>query len=327
MDSNLSAPLSRRHALATIAACLAGPAFADAYPARPVKLVVGYAPGGSVDVIGRIVANVLAASLRQAVVVDNQAGAAGAIGAQRVALAPADGYTLLAGTINELAATLAVNPAQKYDPRKDFTPIALVATAPVLLVASPRTGVKNLDEFFALVKRNPGKYSYGTSGVGSLQHFAGELVKQRAGVSLVHVPYRSGSTLTTDLVGGAVDFAGLSPTVIAPFLQGGRIVPLGVTSATRWPGLPQVPALGEHPLLKGYDLSGWFALEGPRNLPPDIVQRLRAAWQEGLQDPAVRKRLEENGALAAQGNEDLAQMTRDDVDRFAALAKFANIRE
>lgn len=321
---------TRRHIVVSILAATLGPttaAFAETYPAKPIKLVVGYAPGGSVDAVARVVADVLAAKLGAVVVVENQPGAAGAVAAQRVANSPSDGYTLFAGSSNELVATGLVNPGQKYDAQKDLTPIGLVATAPILLVASPSTKVKNIDQFFELVKRNPGKFSYGTSGVGSLQHFAVEMIKQRVGVFMTHIPYRGTSSLTTDLVGGTLDFAGLSPAAAAPFIQSGRINPLGVTSATRLSGLPQVPALGEHPLLKGFQLSGWFALAAPRNLPADLTMRIRAALTIGLKDPAVRRRLEDGGAAPASGNEDLARTMRDDVAKYAAVVKFANMRE
>ena len=330
LPSSNGSLVSRRHAITAAAGGLLGCAnssFADTYPSRPIKLVVGYAVGGSVDAVGRLVGEVLGARMGASVVIDNQAGAAGAVGAQRVVSSPADGYTLLVGTSNELAATGLVNPGQKYDPQKDLTPIALIGTAPILLVASAQSGVKNLNEFFDRVKRNPGKFSYGSSGVGSLQHFAGELIKQRAGVFMTHIPYRSGATLTTDIAGGTLEFAGLSPIAAAPFLQSGRIVALGVTSPKRLPGLPDVPALGESPLLKGYELSGWFAVMGPRNLPADITQRIRTAMAAGLQDPTVRRRLEEGGTVPATGTEDLAGLMRDTVTKFSALVKFANIRE
>jgi len=330
MRSDPPTLLTRRQVVACLGAAsvgLAAPSFGQAFPAHAIKLVVGYAAGGSADVIGRIVADLMAAKLGSSVIVENQAGAAGAIGALRVARSPADGYTLLMGSSNELAATLTVNPAQKYDPRKDFTPIALIATAPVLLVASATTQVKNLDEFFERVKKNPGKCSYGTSGVCSLQHFVGELIKQRAQVAFIHAPYRSGGALVSDVIGGAVDFAGLSPTIAAPFLQDGRVVALGVSSASRWPGLPQVPSLGEHPLLQGFDLSGWFGLVGPHNMPSGIVQHLRAQLQAGLQDPVVRRRLQENGALPAARAEDMVRLIEQDVARYGTLVKFANIRE
>ena len=324
-------PVRRRLTLAALAlaasASLAPVVAQTAYPAKPIKLVVGYAPGGSVDMAARVMADLLAAKLGTTVVVDNVAGAAGVVAAQRVVNSPADGYTLMVGSSNEMAATGLVNPAQKYDPLTDFTPVGLVATAPVLLVAGPKMNVKNLDEFFALVKRNPGKYSYGSSGVGSTLHFAGELVKQRAGVFITHIPYRGTAALISDLVGGSLDFAVVSPTAAAPFLQSQRFTALGVTSAKRFPTLPQVPALGEHPQLKGYELSGWFALAAPKGLPPEITQRLSAALKAGLAEPAFRRRLEEGGTIPASGSEDLARLMRDDIDKYRQLVKFANMRD
>jgi tripartite-type tricarboxylate transporter receptor subunit TctC len=326
-----AASFSRRAVLGLVgssALSLTGRAFAQGgYPAKPIRLLVGYAPGGSVDMAARVAADILSAKLGATVMVENVAGAAGVVAAQRAVASPADGYTLLAGSSNEMAATALVNPAQKYDPLKDLTPLGLIATAPVLLVASPKVGVKNVDEFLALVKRSPGKYSYGSSGVGSTLHFAGELVKQRAGVFMTHIPYRGTAPLTSDLVGGTLDFAIMSPTAAAPFIQGGRIVPLGITSAKRFPTLPQVPALGEHAQLKGYELTGWFALAAPKGLPDDIAQRLRGALQGGLAEPAFRRRLEEGGSIPGAGKEDLARLMREDTTKYAALVKFANMRE
>jgi tripartite-type tricarboxylate transporter receptor subunit TctC len=327
----LSPPVSRRAILGALGATafsVAAPAFAQgSYPAKQIKLLVGYAPGGSVDMAARVAADILTAKLGATVVVENVAGAAGVVAAQRAVSSPADGYTLLAGSSNEMAATALVNPAQRYDPLKDLTPVGLIATAPVLLVASPKTGVKNLAEFIALAKRNPGKYSYGSSGVGSTLHFAGELLKQRAGIFVTHIPYRGTAPLTSDLVGGTLDFAIMSPTAAAPFLQGGRIVPLGISSDKRFPTLPQVPALAEHPQLKGYELTGWFALAGPKDLPAPIIQSLRAALQAGLADPAIRRRLEEGGSIPGTGKEDLARIMREDTAKYASLVKFANMRE
>jgi len=330
MDRDPSS-VSRRAALGALGATafsLAAPVFAqDAYPNKPIKLLVGYAPGGSVDMAARVAADILSARLGGTVVVENLAGAAGVVAAQRTVTSRGDGYTLLAGSSNEMAATALVNPAQRYNPQKDLAPIALIATAPVLLVAAPRAGVKNLDEFIALVKRSPGKYSYGSSGVGSTLHFAGELIKQRAGIFLTHIPYRGTAPLTNDLVGGTLDFAIMSPTAAAPFILSGRIVPLGITSAKRFTTLPQVPALGEHPQLKGYELTGWFALAAPKDLPAPIVQKLREAMQAGLTDPAMHRRLEEGGSIPGTGKEDLARIMREDSAKYAELVKFANVRE
>ena len=318
---------TRPAALGALAAATL-PAWADTpWPGKPIKLLVGYAPGGSVDMAARVAADVLAARLGTSVVVDNQAGAAGVLAASRLVASPADGLTLLAGSSNELAATRQVNPAQKYDPQADITPLGLIATAPVLLVAGPRTGVRTLDEFIALVRKSPGKYSYGSSGVGSTLHFAGELIKQRAGVFMVHIPYRGTAPLTTDLVGGALDFAMISPTAAAPFIASGRIQALGITSARRFPMLPNVPALGEHAALKGYLMNGWFGLAAPRGLPVDIGQRIHGALQAGLQDPAIRRRLEEGGSMPAAGSEDMGRIIRDDSAMYAQLVKFANVKD
>ncbi|MDH0776244.1 MULTISPECIES: Bug family tripartite tricarboxylate transporter substrate binding protein [Delftia] len=320
--------LSRRSLLGAAALGLVLPAAAQgSFPAKPLKLVVGYPAGGSVDLAARVVGDGLAARLRGTVVVDNVGGAAGAIAAQRVASAPADGYTLLVGASNELVATRIVNPAQRYDGRRDFTPLGLVATSPLILAARPGLGVKTLAELLELAKRQPGKLSYGSSGVGSTLHFAGELLNQRAGISIAHVPYRGVAPLTSDLAGGSLDLAVLSPTAAQPFLQSGRIVPLAVTSAQRLSALPQVPAMAELAPLRGYELVGWFALMAPRALPADTAQRITAALQEALAEPAVRKRLEDAGMVPATGREDLARLIAEEDRKYEQLAAFAKMRD
>ncbi len=320
--------LSRRSLLGAAALGLVLPAAAQgSFPAKPLKLVVGYPAGGSVDLAARVVGDGLAARLRGTVVVDNVGGAAGAIAAQRVASAPADGYTLLVGASNELVATRIVNPAQRYDGRRDFTPLGLVATSPLILAARPGLGVKSMADLLELAKRQPGKFSYGSSGVGSTLHFAGELLNQRAGISIAHVPYRGVAPLTSDLAGGSLDLAVLSPTAAQPFLQSGRIVPLAVTSAQRLSALPQVPAMAELAPLRGYELVGWFALMAPRALPADTAQRITAALQEALAEPAVRKRLEDAGMVPATGREDLARLIAEEDRKYEQLAAFAKMRD
>ncbi|MCT9811176.1 tripartite tricarboxylate transporter substrate binding protein [Acidovorax sp. Be4] len=298
-----------------------------AYPAKPIRVVVGYAPGGAVDTAGRIAGDMLAKYLHATVVIDNVPGAAGVVGAQRVVGAAADGYTLLLGSSNELAATKLVNPAQKYDPLKDLTPIGLVATSPLVWVAGPHIKVKATDEFIALIKANPGKYSYGSSGVGSTLHFAGEMLKQRANLKMPHIPYRGTAPLLSDLAGGTLDFAMVSPTAAAPFIQSGRITALGVTSATRFTALPLVPALAENAALKDFELNGWFALMAPRNLPADIQQKLSAALQQGLQDAPLRKRLAAAGTVPAGGSEDLRQTMQVEQKKYAELVRFADFKD
>lgn len=313
--------------LAALAVPPAARAQQEPFPSRPVRLVVGYPPGGSVDAVGRILADGLGPALGASIVVENQGGAAGVVAAQRVVGSPPDGYTLLVGSSNELAGTGVLNPAQKYDARRDFVPLGLIGSAGLLLVTSPKSGVRTLPEFIERVKRNPGKFSYGSSGVGSSLHFAGELVKLKAGLFMVHIPYRGVAPLVSDLMGGVLDYAMISPSGAAPFLKDGRLIALGASSAQRMTILPQVPAFGEHPALKGYELVGWFALMAPRGVPQPVLDRLRQATQASLQDATVRRRLEEQGLVVANGREDLARLIEADVAQLSKIADFAKMRE
>lgn len=329
--SHSKLPLPRRAALTALglaAASLAAPAFAQAsYPSKPIRMLVGYAPGGSVDIMARIAADILSKHLEGTVVVDNVPGAAGVVAAQRTATSPADGYTLLLGSSNELAATKFVNPAQKYDPARDFTPIGITGSSPVVFVAGPHVPAKTLEEALALAKAHPGKYSYGSSGVGSVLHFAGELLKQRAQVQLNHIPYRGTAALTSDLVGGTLDFGMLTPTAAIPFIQSGRVHPLSVTAATRLPSLPQVPTMAETPALKGYVMEGWFGVVAPRNLPADIAQKLSQALHKGLLEPEFRKRIDNAGVVPPKGNEDLSALLQADLKKYGELVQFADMKQ
>jgi tripartite-type tricarboxylate transporter receptor subunit TctC len=297
------------------------------YPDRPIRLVVGYPPGGSVDFAARIVGEALALALKATVVIENQGGAAGAIAAQRVVSSAPDGYTLLLGSSNELAGTGAVNPNQKYNALKDFTPLGLVATAPVLLVAGPKTSVKTLDDFIKAVKSNPGKFSYGSSGVGSSLHFSAELLKQQANLFMTHIPYRGVAPLTSDLVGGGIEFAIMSVPAYKGFMSDGRLTALGVTSSQRLPSFPKIPAIGEHPLLKGYELNGWFTLMGPSNMPAEVAQKLTNALQVILADPTVRQKLEGGGNVVATGKENLNEIMSKEAVKLRKIADFARMRD
>lgn len=324
---------SRRDALAALTA-LAGAtvaprasAQADAYPSRPIRFVVGYPPGGSVDATARILAEPFGQAIGASIVVENQGGAAGVVAAQRVVGSPPDGYTLLVGSSNELVGTGVVNPAQKYDARRDLTPIGLIGIGPSLLVAGPRTGVRTLAQFVDTVKSNPGKFSYGSSGVGSTLHFIGELIKYRSGLFIVHIPYRGVAPLASDLLGGVMEFAIMSPAGAAPFLKDGRLFALGVSSASRLPSLPQVPTFGEHPALKGAELDGWMALVGPKGLPQPVLERLRGALAGSLKQPATRRRYEDIGMIASGERDDLAKRIDADVALYNKLADFAKMRD
>lgn len=312
----------------SIACVLSAPASAQpAWPSRPITVVIGYPPGGSVDTVGRAVAETLGKKLDATVVIDNAGGAAGAIGVQKVVNAAPDGYTLIFGSSSEFVATRFLNPAQKYDAARDLTPVGYVGAIPLVLVASTQSGVTSLAQFVSVARQRPGQLSYGTSGIGSMLHFSGELVKKQAGLSITHVPYRGAGNIGSDLAGGAIEFAFLGPGAAKPFIDAGRIVPIAVTSAQRIALMPGVPALGEHPALKAYDLVAWYALMAPRGLAPDTLARLQRALRETLQDAAVRQKLERIGVVVGRGDENLSQLMARDAVEYKRIVDFAGMKE
>jgi tripartite-type tricarboxylate transporter receptor subunit TctC len=317
--------------LAAAACLLASPIAATAqtadYPSKPITLVVGYPPGGSTDLTARTVAAELARRLGQPVVVDNVGGAGGTLGAQKVAQAAADGYTLLLGTNNEMAIAKLVNPAVRFDAQRDFTPLGLIASQPMVLVASSKTGVTNVNDFLAQVKKNPGKFSYGSSGVGTALHLAGEMVKESAGVFVVHIPYRGVAPLTNDLVGAQLEFGVFVLSSGLPHIRSGRVVALGTTEAKRSQAAPEIPALAEHPALKNVDISSWFGLWGPANMATATQQRLQQALADTLTNADVRKKLEDAGATLAPSGASLASFQATEIQKYRRIVDFAKIRE
>ena len=317
----------RRAALLCGLAVLAAPAIAqDAYPSKPITIVVGYPPGGSTDLTARTVATELGNKLGVPVVIENLGGAGGAIGAQKVANAAPDGYTLLVGANNEIAINRLVSSTVKYD-LKDFTPIGLIASQPMVLVASTKSGVKNVDQFMTLVKSNPGKYSYGSSGVGTALHLAGEMIKDQGGLFMTHIPYRGVAPLANDLLGGNIDFGVFVLSSGLPHIKSGKVVALGTTEKKRSAVTADIPALAEHPKLKGIDISSWFALMGPARLPEPVVAKLKKALAESLQSPDLRKKLEESGSAIAPLNVDMAKFLKDETAKYQRIVDFAKIRE
>ncbi len=315
----------------TLAACwlaVGGPAWAQAdFPNKPITVVVGYPPGGSTDLTGRVVAEILAKQLKVTTLVDNVGGAGGTVGAQKVVNAPADGYTLLLGANNEVAISQLVNPNLRYDGLKDFTPLGLVASQPMVLVASAKTGVKTTDEFLKLVKSKPGQYSYGSSGVGTALHLTGEMIKDKAGLFMVHIPYRGVAPLTNDLIGNTLDFGVFVLSSGLPHIRSGKVVALGTSEAKRSSVAGQIPALSEHPQLQGLDISSWFMLVGPKGMPASVVAKLQKALQDGLQDPAMRKKLEDSGSTVFTGKEDAAAYLGSESIKFKKIVDFAKIKE
>jgi tripartite-type tricarboxylate transporter receptor subunit TctC len=297
------------------------------YPTKPITLVVGYPPGGSTDLTGRAVAEALAKILKQPVVVENIGGAGGALGAQKFVNAQPDGYTLLLGSNNEVVINKLVSPAIKYDGTKDLTAIGLVASQPMVLVAAQKTGVKTADEFIAAVKPAPGKFSYGSSGVGTALHLAGEMVKETAGLFMVHIPYRGVAPLTSDIIGGSIEYGIYVLSSGLPHIKGGKVNAIGVTTAKRSGVAPNIPALSEHPKFKNVDIESWFVLAGPKGMSPQLSATLKQALQTAMQDPALRKRLEDSGATLFTGAEDAAAFVIKEQAKFKRIVQFADIKE
>jgi tripartite-type tricarboxylate transporter receptor subunit TctC len=319
----------RRATLVASVALLALPpalAQTDGYPSKPITIVVGYPPGGSTDLTGRTVAAELSKKLGVPVVIENVGGAGGSIGAQKVINAAPDGYTLLVGANNEIAISRLVSATVKYS-LNDFTPIGLIASQPMVLVASTKSGVKNIDQFMSLVKSNPGKFSYGSSGVGTALHLAGEMVKDQGGLFMTHIPYRGVAPLANDLLGNNIEFGVFVLSSGLPHIKSGKVVALGTTEKKRSAATPDIPALSENAKLKDIDISSWFALMGPAKLPEPVVARLKKALAESLQSPDLRKKLEDSGSAIAPLNVDMPKFLRDETAKYQKIVDFAKIRE
>ena len=276
-----------------IAACLCGMATASiaAYPEKPVKMIVGYVPGGSTDIIGRILANYLSVKWGQQVIIDNKPGAGGMIAAEQVVRAAPDGYTLLMGYTPEVSINKLVYKGMRYDPIKDLTPVALAAEAPLVLAAGPKFQFTDLQ---AILKKKPDGLSYGSPGIGGQQHMAGELLGQLSGIKLTHVPYRGTALAVTDLVGGQIDLFFATTPPMLPHIKSGKLKALAVAGPTREKLLPDTPTTTELGL-PTLQLSNWFGVFAPNGLPAGVLERISADIILALQDPKVAKQLEDQG--------------------------------
>jgi len=308
---------------ATILLFGSGAARAQAWPSKPVRMVVAFAPGGSTDVAVRSLAERIAPALGQPVLVENRAGAGGNIAAEYVLKQPADGATVLA-----TADSLASNPhlyKLTFDPRKDFIPIVQLTRQPIVLGAHPSLGAGTLAELIALAKSKPG-LAYATSGSGSIQHMAGEWFAKLAGIRLTHVPYKGGGQAITDLLGGQVPLGSLGNTPLLPHYRAGKLKILAQTSALRAPSLPEVPTYAESGL-KDLVLEQWLGLFFLAGTPPEVVARLNAEVNRGLADASVRERYAQNGLEPVGGTaEQFARQYRDDYDKYARLIRELSIK-
>ena len=320
---------SRRRFMAAtgaLAAAAALPSRAqDKWPAKPIKILVGFPPGGGADAMARLVAAKLPERLGQSVIVDNRTGATGTICSELVAKAPPDGYTLQLAHINSNAIGPQLVAKGRFDPVADFTPIALIGITPQMLCHHPKHPFKDVKDLIAYAKANPGRLTFASSGVGSIQHIAGEAFKLAAGVDMLHVPFKGTGDALAALLSGDVDLTFSSSGSAIPQVKGGKLSLLAVCSPARLPDSPNVPTVAE--TLPGYEMATWYGLAGPKGLPPAIVQRLYTEVQAALRMPDVVKRFDElDAVVSSSGPEQFGQFWRKEVNRYQKLITEARIQ-
>lgn len=311
-------------ALAMAACTAVAFAQAPAYPAKPVRIVVPYPAGGTTDIIARLAAAQLSERLRQPFVVENRAGASGAIGSVAVAQAAADGYTLVMGTASSHGINSALQKNLPYDAVKDFAPVTVVASTPNIIVVHPSVPARTLGELLALAKARPGQINFGSTSPGGSPHMSAELFKMMAGVDMTHVPYKGASPMLTDLMGGQIQ-AGFDnlPSTIA-FVRSGKLRALAVTTAQRWPGAADIPTVAES--VPGYEVSGWFGLLAPAGTPKAVLDTLQTAVAQAVRDPEVTRQLRNLGAEpVASRPEVFARQIRADVDKWRGVVKATGV--
>ncbi len=319
--------LDRRRVVQAIAVALAlsgSNAMAQAWPNKPISLVVPFPAGGTTDVLARALAEKLTQSLGQTVIVESKPGAGATLGADYVAKAKPDGYTLLVGAVHHTIAS-SVYKKLPYDLQKDFAPITEIALVPNVLVVNAGTPAKNVAELVALAKAQPGKLNYGSNGNGTAQHLIGTQFENLTSTDLVHVPYKGSGPLTTDLLGGQVTMSFDTVTPVLQHIRSGKLRALAVTTAKRSTALPDVPTLDEAGL-KGFDIGTWFGVLAPVATPKDVVARLNAEMVKVIQSPDFKKRMEEIGAEPVGNSADqMAQLIKADTEKFAKLVKDAKV--
>ncbi len=313
-------------ALATASAAFAGTAFSADFPDRQITMVVPFAAGGSTDVVARIIAQKMSEDLGQQVIVQNVAGAGGNLGADNVARAAPDGYTILMGTV----ATHALNPlilkSTPYDAEKDFAPISLLVVVPNVLVVNPELPAKTVEELLALLKANPGQYSYASSGNGTPLHLSGELFKSMAGVEMEHIPYKGSGPALNDLLGNQVPIMFDNLPSSSGHIKSGTLRALAVTTKDRAASFPDIPTIAESGI-PGYETYTWNALFAPAGTPPDVIARLNESAKKTLADPAVAERMKEfSAAIVASSPEELAAHVKAEIAKWTPVVRDAKIQ-
>lgn len=319
--------IPRRSAIAALLAlAFAGPAAAQAYPDKPIRIVVGFAPGGFTDVLARIIGQKLTERLGQSVIVENKPGAAGTLGADLVAKAKPDGYTLLLGHSNSNSVAPALYPKLPYDVVKDFTPIIRVATTPLLLTVNPNVAARDVKSFVALAKSNPGGLRFASSGGGSAQHLAAARFQLATGTQMTHIPYKGSGQAIVDLLSGQVELNFESPPNVMAHAKAGKLRLLVITSNKRSPLLPDVPTLAEAGVPNA-EMLQWFAVLGPAKMPADITRKLNTEIGAILKMPDVAEKIaSQGGDIVAGSSEEFAAFLPGDSAGWARLVKEANIK-
>jgi tripartite-type tricarboxylate transporter receptor subunit TctC len=304
-------------------------AFADDYPIRPITLIVPYAAGGGVDAVARVLGDKLGDKLGQKVIILNITGAGGLIGTQHAVEAAPDGYTVLLAVENTMAVAKLVQPSNvHYDAQKDFTPISLIGTAPLVLVGKNSLPANNTAELISLLKANPGKYSFASSGFGTSLHVLGEMINVDGQVKMVHVPYNAAPQIVTDLMGGQMDLAILPLNLALPAAKAGALKIFGESEQKRSSLAPEVPSLAETAELKTVDMTVWYALFAPAKVDPAIADEVSKATAEILQEPAMKKQFAEVYLVNAVGSTpaELATFLGKEIEKFSVIVKAANIK-
>ncbi len=316
--------IRRRHAIAALAlGALPAPALAQAWPSRPIRLIVPWPPAGTTDILARQIAQPLSAALGQPVVVENRGGASGAIGTVEALRAPADGHTICLSISTLITATLLTR--QPYHPINDVTPILHLADVPNILVVHPSLPVRSVPELIAYGRANPGKLSFGSPGVGSSVHMSGEMFKLATGIDMVHVPYRGGGPALADLVAGQIPMMFGNASSTLPHVRSGSVRPLAVTAAKRLPFVPDLPTVAEA-AIPGFEVVEWYAFFGPAGIPQEVVARLNREIMAIVGTPEGRQRLQDLGALVTGGTpEEFGAFLRAEHEKISRVVREAKI--
>lgn len=295
--------------------CLGGTAAAQSYPNQPIRMIIPFAAGGTTDFVGRVIGEKLGEVLGQPIVIESRGGAGTIIGTGVLARAPSDGYTIMLAT-PDFTINPSLQPELPYDTPKDFTPISLIATYPLVLAANSEQGIKSVSDLISRAKAHPGQLNYASAGNGSIQHLCGAMFVDMAKLDMTHVPYKGGAPAAADLVAGRVSVLCSGAPPLDPYVKSGKLRVLAVSTPTRHPALPGVPSIAESGV-PGFDVTAWFGFIGPAGLPPDVVKRLNGGIVKVMQDPDLRKRLSILGAeLGGSTPEAMGRLINAEIEKW-----------